>query len=401
MPQTLDTDHYSGPSTNGQASTWERVSNNNPCPICGHDHWCSVSGDVIHCMRVESDHPASDGGWIHGTSRRSLTAEEREDREREDYLEMRRMRLAIQEVRDRYRQIKRCPNDKIIQLAEELGVSKESLINLGIGWWGLYTFPMQDGNRNLTGYATRKPDGRKACIPGSNVGLYIPRDLMIRDKLYICEGLSDTAVAWDMGLPAIGRHNCLSGVDEIKQLVGGTDIDLTVISDNDESMVGMKGAQRLAKALDGRLIAPPAEYKDLREWFNAGGTDRAWLGRTVLARRLQVGNLEEVERRFPFIATQTTQELLADQTRTNYLIDDILVEGQPMIMGGRAKVLKTSIGVDMAIIWSQRRNVILRCSAFLSLIVSVARWCSEPRVQPRSRTASWPSSASGGNLHGC
>src|SRR5690349_2134761 len=47
---------------------WTRVTRDRPCPICGHDHWCSVSpdGGLVFCMREPSDRRGSDGeGWIH------------------------------------------------------------------------------------------------------------------------------------------------------------------------------------------------------------------------------------------------------------------------------------------------------------------------------------------------
>src|SRR5438876_423745 len=38
-----------------EASHWRRVNRNNPCPICKHAEWCSVSADgaLAKCMRVE------------------------------------------------------------------------------------------------------------------------------------------------------------------------------------------------------------------------------------------------------------------------------------------------------------------------------------------------------------
>src|SRR5689334_21098012 len=39
-----------------RASNWNRVSGNDPCPICHHGDWCSVTGDgtLAKCMRVEA-----------------------------------------------------------------------------------------------------------------------------------------------------------------------------------------------------------------------------------------------------------------------------------------------------------------------------------------------------------
>ena len=47
---------------------WHNVSKKEPCPVCHHDSWCTVSDDggMCVCRRVESDRPAKSGiGWIH------------------------------------------------------------------------------------------------------------------------------------------------------------------------------------------------------------------------------------------------------------------------------------------------------------------------------------------------
>ena len=44
-----------------------RVTKGSPCPICDHTSWCSVfaDGGAAICMRIESDRPTKNGGWIH------------------------------------------------------------------------------------------------------------------------------------------------------------------------------------------------------------------------------------------------------------------------------------------------------------------------------------------------
>src|SRR6266498_1957526 len=47
---------------------WVRVNGAHPCPICGRDHFCSVSADggLVYCTRIESHTRGADGvGWIH------------------------------------------------------------------------------------------------------------------------------------------------------------------------------------------------------------------------------------------------------------------------------------------------------------------------------------------------
>src|SRR5438477_1429818 len=49
---------------------WTRVTRRNPCVICSKGDWCGVSEDGKYavCMRIESDHPTRNGGWLHNLS---------------------------------------------------------------------------------------------------------------------------------------------------------------------------------------------------------------------------------------------------------------------------------------------------------------------------------------------
>ncbi|MBI1926850.1 DUF3854 domain-containing protein [Candidatus Poribacteria bacterium] len=44
-----------------------RVSTHAPCPICDKPDWCGIfdDGSAAICMRVESDRPTQNGGWLH------------------------------------------------------------------------------------------------------------------------------------------------------------------------------------------------------------------------------------------------------------------------------------------------------------------------------------------------
>lgn len=43
----------------------QRVSPRYRCPVCGRGDWCGYNREVTVCMRVESSHPAQNGGWVH------------------------------------------------------------------------------------------------------------------------------------------------------------------------------------------------------------------------------------------------------------------------------------------------------------------------------------------------
>ncbi|MGB9662549.1 MAG: DUF3854 domain-containing protein [Moorellaceae bacterium] len=44
---------------------FRRVSRREPCPICGKTDWCGINSRLAVCMRVKSDYPVSNGGWLH------------------------------------------------------------------------------------------------------------------------------------------------------------------------------------------------------------------------------------------------------------------------------------------------------------------------------------------------
>jgi len=49
---------------------WRRVSRQSPCSVCGRADWCTFTSDgtAACCMRVESQRPLKNGGWLHRLS---------------------------------------------------------------------------------------------------------------------------------------------------------------------------------------------------------------------------------------------------------------------------------------------------------------------------------------------
>ncbi len=45
--------------------SFSRVRKSAPCPVCGKSDWCGASSEAIVCMRVASDRPTRNGGWLH------------------------------------------------------------------------------------------------------------------------------------------------------------------------------------------------------------------------------------------------------------------------------------------------------------------------------------------------
>lgn len=61
-----------------------RVNRRFRCPICGKASWCGFGPHYVVCMRVPSDRPTRNGGWIHVLDRAGQEAAETEIRRRKE-----------------------------------------------------------------------------------------------------------------------------------------------------------------------------------------------------------------------------------------------------------------------------------------------------------------------------
>ena len=146
---------------------------------------------------------------------------------------------------ERYKQL--LTVDKLNGLATVLGVSGASLNRLNIGWDGeAYTFPMSNNFGSIIGIRRRFPNSRKVSVKGSKNGLFIPQGLSADGFLLVCEGVSDTAAALNLGFSAIGRPNCNSKI-EMTVKAASSQKEIVIAGDNDN--VGKSGARRLAGAM--------------------------------------------------------------------------------------------------------------------------------------------------------
>ena len=50
-----------------------RVNGHRLCPVCGKPDWCAFNSTIAICMRVESNKPIKNGGWLHKLSEPLLT----------------------------------------------------------------------------------------------------------------------------------------------------------------------------------------------------------------------------------------------------------------------------------------------------------------------------------------
>ena len=256
-------------------SNWHNVSRREPCPVCHKPDWCTISNDgaMCVCRRVESDHPARSGvGWVHRLGEdnrcRCRTASKTSilhlgTTPTPDF-------AAIHAAFDGH-------PDMQEGLAFGLGLDGASFAALDVRYDAAkecMSFPMRNPQDEITGLRYRHlATGRKWSEKGSRDGLFMPREPERTEHLVITEGPTDTAAALSLGLNAVGRSSCLSGVPLVRDLVHARQIRrVTIVADRDRP--GMDGAHRLAAALPvlSRILVPPEGIKDMRDWYRQGLT---------------------------------------------------------------------------------------------------------------------------------
>jgi hypothetical protein len=170
--------------------------------------------------------------------------------------------------------------EQVERLADDLGVSTESLFRIGIGWCGdhnCFTFPEFNGRGELCGVLCRRRSGSKFSFKGSKRGLTLPSGWKeTQGDLYVCEGQTDVAAALSQGHRAIGLPGKTGAWGDIVMLLRHEKEDITVVADNDPNSSGIKEAQKLASMLrrevapSVKLCVPPPGFKDLREFLTTG-----------------------------------------------------------------------------------------------------------------------------------
>lgn len=224
-----------------------RVDEHLPCPICKHTDGCLIhrSGTYVLCYHKPSNvyckigykHMLNpdDADAIKATAS-TIPPQEKPD------INFSTLVAATQSC---------IRTPQIVNLASSLGVSVQSLRDLGIGWSAsksVYTFPMYTDEWDIVGVSTRSLSGEKKVIFGSSVGLYLPTTFRASAGItFVCEGLSDTAAACSLGLNAVGRFNCGCGEKYLCSLL--SDHTVYIISDNGSS--GIRGASELCISLAG------------------------------------------------------------------------------------------------------------------------------------------------------
>lgn len=255
---------------------WLRVTRHQPCVMCGRTDWCGYSADrkAAICMRVKSDHPTRNGGWLHWLADPVPRPAPR--------LHMPRPRAPAPCTTDWTSLLRRfaytTQTAEVIRLAVALGVSPDSLSRLGVVWaaphhaWG---FPMRDAAHQPIGIRLRAESGRKWAVRGSHNGLFWPDALAGTGPLLLAEGPTDVAALLDLGYDGLGRPSCAGAIGLVVEAVRRLrHRDVVIVTDADGP--GIEGADRLARALTEAGHRPkvirPLKGKDARAWVQAGAT---------------------------------------------------------------------------------------------------------------------------------
>lgn len=271
--------------------SWIRVSRQNPCVICEKpDKACSVAedGSVACCMRIQSDWECKGnmGGWIHKLDP-SLIKRVKNVFRRAPKKKPKQPKYWHNMVVESLDSAGLEPRSKVLGM--QLGVSYNSLTRLMVGWlpeYSAWTFPMWDGCGRMIGIRLRGLNGAKWCVPGSFNGIFWPTEIgrTYETDLMICEGPTDCAALLDLGFDAIARPNALGGVSALTDFVRGARRKIVIVIDADsKDAVELPGAVKLAKAIrpltsDVSILRTPGGYKDIRGWYNAGGTREQLMG---------------------------------------------------------------------------------------------------------------------------
>jgi hypothetical protein len=267
----------------------KRATKSTPCPICGKPDWCSVSdnGDVAFCMRIQSNMPCKNSAWLHFLKELDRS---RPPRHRAP-MPAPAKQVAFDAARYHASIRKAWDSVWLDGVAVELGVNMDALERLQPGYDSFNKavgFPMRDADGKVLGIRLRNSNGEKWAVSGSHDGLFFDPSLVLSGdrELVICEGPTDTAAAYTLGLPAVGRSSCMTGLELLKALCFRLKVRLvTIVSDLDSPKhkpdgsiwrPGIEGAMTLGSKLGRlhRVVIPPK--KDLREWVGFGCTFKDW-----------------------------------------------------------------------------------------------------------------------------
>lgn len=153
----------------------------------------------------------------------------------------------------------------------------KSLLKYSIGYDGeAHTFPMRNESGAIIGILRRFPDGHKICIEGSQLGLFLP-NIQITMPIVIVEGVSDAAVAAELGYYGIGLPSASFGHSMVGKFLEDWNYSGKILYVADANEAGKKSAERMRKFLTPQFeysIIQMEKYGDLREYYQNEGKEQ-------------------------------------------------------------------------------------------------------------------------------
>lgn len=260
---------------------WIEVDARHPCPICESTHdrqsWCllSLDGNAVICPRVSdgSKRRVGDAGYLH------ILRDDVQPRRHVRRAPLKREPKRIDWAATVADHIAAISIAQLDALSSTMGVNPDVLDGFYVGWAGsFYSAPMWGEDDEVIGVQCRSLDGKKWCLTGSRLGLFLPRH--IRDEGYLCitEGMSDAAALTNLGYDSIGRPSATCGGELVGEWLGRQEPrrDVAIFADRDA--IGARTARSLAKQVRSRArsvrIITPLRGKDVRGWLQRQNVDR-------------------------------------------------------------------------------------------------------------------------------
>jgi hypothetical protein len=247
--------------------TWERVTHKQPCEICGKPDWCTRSELGACCMRVETDRPMHNGGWLHPGDAEYYghRIPQKTVKSREVVLPL--DAAALDAMLDKWRGL---GLDNVQWFASQLGLKSRSLAMLGAcAWPSTLAIPMYDENGGTIGIRLRNKAGHKYAVKGSRQGIFVPYGAFGKfpiNPCVICEGPTDTAAALEAGFFALGRASALGQEQMLRLMLRNLAVKEIVLC-GDQDQPGQHGEKKLVATI-GRMRVRRLRFpaKDLRAW---------------------------------------------------------------------------------------------------------------------------------------
>ena len=225
---------------------YRRVTEEHPCPKCGHETWCLVRNDgkTCICQRVSSGMKLGHAGYLHYLppgEAKPVTAK----RSPKVY-------LTTQQVAAALRGMSKARNREMLdRQARLLGLSYAAIDYMQVHYASkeaAIVFPMFDGNGKVCGARYRRSDGRKWSLKGGREGAFMSRQFSPRYVTFVTEGPTDAAALCDLNLVnVLGRPSCSYGKETIGSLLEHPDTPVIIVSDPKPQEVD--GAVNLANYL--------------------------------------------------------------------------------------------------------------------------------------------------------